>query len=72
MKFKISIWDEAHALKSEDSKRSKALIPLLQIMKRVVLITGTPVLSRPKELFNLVKILRPDIFKEFAGKFIHS
>jgi SWI/SNF-related matrix-associated actin-dependent regulator 1 of chromatin subfamily A len=34
-------------------------------MKRIVLITGTPVLARPKELFNLVKILRPDIFGAF-------
>jgi SWI/SNF-related matrix-associated actin-dependent regulator of chromatin subfamily A-like protein 1 len=34
-------------------------------MKRIVLISGTPVLSRPSELFNLVKILRPDIFTSF-------
>jgi SWI/SNF-related matrix-associated actin-dependent regulator of chromatin subfamily A-like protein 1 len=65
MNFKICLVDEAHALKSEDSKRSKVLIPTLQKIKRIVLISGTPVLARPKELFNLVKILRPDIFSNF-------
>ena len=69
MNFKICIWDEAHALKSEDSKRSIALVPLLQVMKRIILISGTPVLSRPSEIFNLVKIIRPDVFKRFTGEF---
>jgi len=65
MQFKVCLWDEAHALKSEESKRSIELVPVLQNMKRIVLISGTPVLSRPSELFNLVKILRPDVFSNF-------
>ena len=65
MDFKVWLWDESHALKSETSQRSIELIPLLQKMKRIVLISGTPVLARPSELFNLVKILRPDIFNSF-------
>jgi SWI/SNF-related matrix-associated actin-dependent regulator 1 of chromatin subfamily A len=34
--------------------------------------SGTPVLSRPMEIYNLVKILRPDVcpsFKEFADRY---
>lgn len=27
--------------------------------------TGTPIVSRPCELFNLLKILRPDVFNNF-------
>jgi len=38
-------------------------------MKRIILISGTPVLSRPSEIFNLVKIIRPDVFKRFTGEF---
>jgi SWI/SNF-related matrix-associated actin-dependent regulator 1 of chromatin subfamily A len=41
-------------------------------MKRVMLLSGTPMLSRPVELFNLLKIIRPDIFnyfKEYAFRY---
>jgi SWI/SNF-related matrix-associated actin-dependent regulator of chromatin subfamily A-like protein 1 len=34
-------------------------------MKRILLLSGTPMLSRPSELFNLLKIIRPDIFYNF-------
>ena len=34
-------------------------------MKRLILLSDTPMLARPSELFNLVKMLRPDIFTEF-------
>ncbi|CAI2377978.1 unnamed protein product [Moneuplotes crassus] len=65
LKFKVCLCDEAHALKNRESKRSKNLVPLLEAMKRIILISGTPLLSRPCELYNLVKILRPDVFKSF-------
>lgn len=70
--FKVCIADEAHYLKSIDSQRSKALVPLLQNAKRVILLSGTPVLSKPVEIFNLMKILRPDVhpnFKTFADRY---
>ncbi len=27
-----------------------------------MLLTGTPALAKPKELFNIMKIIRPDVF----------
>jgi SNF2 family DNA or RNA helicase len=57
--YDVLICDEAHYLKSYDSKRSKELSPLITKCKRVVLVTGTPIINRPVELFNLLKILRP-------------
>ena len=30
-----------------------------------MLLTGTPALNKPKELFSLLNILRPDIFVHF-------
>lgn len=72
MNFKISIVDEAHYLKSRDSKRSKNLVPILTRSKRILLLSGTPMLARPNEIYNLLKILRPDIFsgfKEFGERY---
>lgn len=64
--FKACIADEAHYLKSRDSKRSQVLIPILTKAKRCILISGTPMLSRPVELFNLMKTIRPDIISSFT------
>lgn len=50
-KFQMIILDEAHYLKSIDSKRTKMLTPLAQNCKRVLLLTGTPAFAKPKELF---------------------
>ena len=70
--FKICICDEAHYLKSRDSQRSRYLVPLLIKMKRILLLSGTPMLARPNELYNLMRIIRPDIyfsFKEFGLRY---
>ena len=64
-KFGVVIADEAHYLKSRDSKRSMELVPVIMKAKRILLLTGTPILARPNELYNLVRILRPDIFHSF-------
>jgi SWI/SNF-related matrix-associated actin-dependent regulator 1 of chromatin subfamily A len=52
-------------LKSAISKRSLALVPFLKTQKHVILLTGTPALAKPKELFNMLSIIRPDVFFSF-------
>jgi len=64
--IKIAIGDEAHLLKAIDSKRSLALVPFLMKMRRLILMSGTPMLNRPYEIFNLLQMIRPDCFH---GKF---
>ena len=59
-------------MKSRDAKRSQHLIPILQASKRVLLLSGTPVLSKPVEIFNVMRIVRPDVtpnFHEFTGRY---
>ncbi|KAJ3272237.1 hypothetical protein HK104_004523, partial [Borealophlyctis nickersoniae] len=56
-KFQIVVADESHYLKSRDAKRTKAITPLLKQSKRVLLLTGTPALSRPIELFTQLSAL---------------
>ena len=71
-KFKCAIADEAHYMKNFDSKRTKLLIPILQRCKRLILLTGTPILAKPVEIYPLLTALRPDFFhsfKQFGERF---
>ncbi|KAJ1568948.1 hypothetical protein HK096_004759, partial [Nowakowskiella sp. JEL0078] len=61
--FGIIICDESHFLKSADAKRTKVILPMLQNAKRVLLLSGTPALSRPMELFTQISALLPEVFK---------
>jgi SWI/SNF-related matrix-associated actin-dependent regulator 1 of chromatin subfamily A len=47
-------------------------VPVLMKIKRVLLLSGTPILARPNELYNLLRVVRPDIFfsfKDFGLRF---
>lgn len=70
--FKVVIADEAHYLKARDSQRSQKLLPIMEQSKRCILLSGTPVLNKPAEVFNLIRALRPDVcpnFKSFANRY---
>jgi SNF2 family DNA or RNA helicase len=51
--------DESHNLKSPDAQRTKAAIPLIEQASRAVLMTGTPVLAKPVEIFTTLRSLLP-------------
>jgi SWI/SNF-related matrix-associated actin-dependent regulator 1 of chromatin subfamily A len=56
------IADEVHILKDVEGQRVFSLIPFLRRCKRLLLLTGTPVLNRPIELYPLLGALRvPDL-----------
>lgn len=59
----LLVADEAHFLKTEGARRSKAVrcIPAT----RRVLLTGTPLVNRPKELFPLLNYLDRDAWPNF-------
>ena len=61
----IMICDEAHYIKNQEAKRTLALLPFLRKSKRVFLLTGTPAFAKPKEIFTLCHIIRPDLFETF-------
>lgn len=56
-RFDCLVGDEAHLLKSPSAIRTKAFRRLSQVVSSVVLLTGTPLLSRPVELFSLLNII---------------
>ncbi|CAD7700961.1 unnamed protein product [Ostreobium quekettii] len=57
--FGVVVLDEAHMIKSPKAARTKACIPIVQKTKRAVLLSGTPALSRPFELFEQLRCLLP-------------
>ncbi len=63
MPWDILIVDEAHMVKEARSKRSKAIHSLK--VQRVFLLTGSPVLNRPNELFSLLHRCDPARFRSY-------
>ncbi|XP_072902445.1 SWI/SNF-related matrix-associated actin-dependent regulator of chromatin subfamily A-like protein 1 [Hemitrygon akajei] len=63
--FQVIIVDESHFLKNMKTARCKAALPLLQAARRLVLLSGTPALSRPAELYSQITAIRPSFFPSF-------
>lgn len=64
--FKVIIADESHYLKNPEATRTKAIVPLLQSARRAILLSGTPALSRPIELYPQLVALNSSIFPSMA------
>uniref|UniRef100_A0A8C5HNE5 SWI/SNF-related matrix-associated actin-dependent regulator of chromatin subfamily A-like protein 1 n=1 Tax=Gouania willdenowi TaxID=441366 RepID=A0A8C5HNE5_GOUWI len=60
--FNVLIMDESHFLKNMKTARCKAALPLLKAAKRVILLSGTPAMSRPSELYTQILAVRPTLF----------
>ena len=68
-RFRTVIGDESHYIKSIDAKRTRAALPLLRNAKRLLLLSGTPALSRPAELWpQLHAIAHDSLFPERAQR----
>uniref|UniRef100_A0A5S6JUW5 SWI/SNF-related matrix-associated actin-dependent regulator of chromatin subfamily A-like protein 1 n=1 Tax=Xenopus tropicalis TaxID=8364 RepID=A0A5S6JUW5_XENTR len=63
--FQVIIIDESHFLKNVKTARCKAAMPLLKSAKRVMLLSGTPAMSRPAELYTQIAAVRPSFFPRF-------
>jgi SWI/SNF-related matrix-associated actin-dependent regulator 1 of chromatin subfamily A len=55
--FKCIIVDESHMLKNKNSKRTLSVMPLLKKAERVVMLSGTPALAKPEDLFPQLNAL---------------
>ncbi|TMS06428.1 SWI/SNF-related matrix-associated actin-dependent regulator of chromatin subfamily A-like protein 1 [Larimichthys crocea] len=63
--FSVLIMDESHFLKNMKTARCKAALPLLKAAKRVILLSGTPAMSRPSELYTQILAVKPALFPRF-------
>ncbi|XP_029307154.1 LOW QUALITY PROTEIN: DNA annealing helicase and endonuclease ZRANB3 [Cottoperca gobio] len=74
-RFAVVVVDESHYLKSRNAARTKILAPLIQSAKRAILLTGTPALGRPEELFMQIDALYPKrlgTWTDFAKKYCNG
>lgn len=58
--FRCAIVDESHMLKNKSTKRTSTLLPILNATDRCVLLSGTPALARPLELWPQLEILNTE------------
>lgn len=64
-KFDRIICDEAHYIKNMDSQRSKGVRATHS--PKTMLLTGTPIVNRPGELFPALNIIDPITFHDYAS-----
>jgi len=55
----VLLVDEAHNIKNKDAIRTVAVTALSHYAKRVVLMTGTPILNRVEEIYSLLNAIDP-------------
>uniref|UniRef100_A0A0N5B6A7 SWI/SNF-related matrix-associated actin-dependent regulator of chromatin subfamily A-like protein 1 n=1 Tax=Strongyloides papillosus TaxID=174720 RepID=A0A0N5B6A7_STREA len=69
---KVVIFDEAHSLKSRTAVRTKEGTKIARTCNRVILLSGTPALSKPVELYSQLLLinssLTPNYYK-FAERY---
>lgn len=63
----LLVVDEAHYIKSAKAKRTKEVVALAKYAKRILLLTGTPILNSPIDLYPLLKLVCPDHWPSFEA-----
>jgi len=69
--FDLIISDESHYLKNKNTKRSKIFDQIQSTVKKVWLLTGTPITNKPFDIFNLLRIVEHPITSNWVS-FIKS
>jgi len=59
------IGDEIHMIKTRSAIRTKVFCAIAREVPDVILLTGTPVLSRPIEIFNVLNLIDPKIWNNY-------
>jgi SWI/SNF-related matrix-associated actin-dependent regulator 1 of chromatin subfamily A len=65
--FELFIIDEAHYIKTSNRKRTKAVLQVAAKIEYILALTGTPVINRAVEIWNLLHLLLPTVFKKKTG-----
>jgi len=57
---KVLVTDECHYFKNNGALRTKAVKKLGKTIPHVIALSGTPIISRPIEAYNAIKLINPD------------
>lgn len=71
VKPQVLVFDEGHYIKTSKAQRSKAVKKLAKGIPHVIAISGTPIVNRPVEGFNIVQVVNKTIFPDF-WKYAHT
>lgn len=63
--FKTLVSDEMHYVKDPAAQRSMAALAISEILKYSIGLTGTPILNRSKEIWNLTQLINKSLFPKF-------
>ena len=63
----LIVFDESHYLKNSKSKRTKAAKTLAGKVSKTILLTGTPIMNHPSDLFSQLNIIDPASYPNFFG-----
>ncbi len=73
--FQTLIADEAHRAKNIRARRTQCLIRLADEVPRKLLLSGTLLMNSPEDLFPPLRIVRPDVYPDFAAfcdRYMHT
>lgn len=59
---KVMVTDECHYYKTNKTKRTHAVKKLAKCINHVIALSGTPILNKPIEIYNAIKVISPDLF----------
>ena len=62
---KLVIMDECHYIKNSKTKRTKAIKKLCKGIPHIIALSGTPIVNRPIEFYNIIKIIKPELFPTY-------
>ena len=75
IKWQLLVCDEAHYLKNMKALRTQAVLSkrgLIHCVERSLLVTGTPVLNRPIELYPMLKVLSPETIAPYGDYYKYA
>lgn len=62
---KVMVLDECHAIMNNTAARTKAVKMLAKSIPHVIPMSGTPIINRPRELYNAIHLVEPTLFPSF-------
>lgn len=66
IKPQVLVLDEVHYIKNSHTTRTKAVKVLKKICPHMIALSGTPIINRPVEAYNIIKLLDPTTLSFFS------